>query len=902
MESILVLGSGSREHCIAEYLSKSQEISTVFIFPGNDGITQFNCNNIVKVILKNTFDDILFFCNTNNIKYVFPGSENYLAEGIVDFLDENDIKCFGPTKKNSILESCKITSKNIMKYYNIQNTSFSIFSDMENVRNFISLNYGKDFVVKNPNLAGGKGVFIPDNIKELFEISESLLNDNEKIIIEERIEGEEVSLLGFCNGKEIEFMPQSQDYKKLYDNDEGPNTGGMGSVCPVNILTKEELYDLKQKLNKLVKDFHYKGVLYTGIMKTKKGVYVLEFNCRFGDPETQVLLNLSDFDLFEIIKKCINGEKVNTKWKNGFCSNVVMSHLSYPYSKSSEPFEVSFGKLDKNIKIYSGNLKLHKNKYYSDGGRILSLTNYSNNPYQCFNTLYNNIYNIIYRNRYFRKDIGLSLINKKNDKKVKIAILGSTKGSSTQKLIEKCKNLNVSIEIIVSNRRDSIILERAKRCNITNIYLNPKSFKTREDYDKKLINIFKLFDIDFIFLIGYMKILTSKFIGEYRDKILNVHPSLLPSYKGLMDREVHELVLSNREKFSGCTVHHVTEKVDEGNIILQKQYLIKQNETIDSLKLEIQKLESDAIIEALNIVKEGKISYKDTGVNIDEGNGVVNMIKSLSPQLEKDIGNFSCVYEYNGMKLATSTDGVGSKLEIAIELNILNTIGIDLVAMVVNDLYCSGAKPLFFLDYLAMDKVEKNKCKNIIEGINKGCEIANCKLVGGETAEMPSLYTKDKFDLAGFGVGIIESELPKKINKGDVIYGIKSSGIHSNGYSLVRKLLKSSTYDMKKILQPTRIYNEIPEIQKKYRDSLLGICHVTGGGIVENLPRILPSDLTFTLREWELPDIFKWIQKESKMSKEEMMRVFNCGYGMLFIFKKDTVITEEQFDCLGEII
>lgn len=530
------------------------------------------------------------------------------------------------------------------------------------------------------------------------------------------------------------------------------------------------------------------------------------------------------------------------------------------------------------------------------------VTNYSEDPCQNFITVYNNINKINYKNKYFRKDIGINHIKNKIGKKIKVAILGSTKGTSTQKLIKNFKKLNISIELIISNNNKSYILERGRDFKISTFYLNPLDFSTKEDYDKRLINILKIFDVDLILLVGYMKILTKKFTEEYKNKILNVHPSLLPDYKGLMDMEVHKKVIENKEKISGCTVHYVNESVDSGDIVLQKQCIIDKKETPESLKSKVQSLEEDALIESINIFRENKIDYTSTGVDIEEGNEVVKMIKSLSPQLEKDIGHFGCIYEYNGLKLAASTDGVGSKLEIAMELKKFDTIGLDLVAMVVNDLYCCGAVPLFFLDYLAIDKVDKEKCKLLIKGINKGCEISNCKLIGGETAEMPSLYLKDKFDLAGFGVGIVKNQLPKKMEKGDLIYGIRSNGIHSNGFSLVRKLLKSSSYNLDEILTPTRIYSELPLIMETYKETLLGLCHITGGGITENLPRIIPQGLSFKLKDWEFPPIFKWIQKESMMTKEEMLRVFNCGFGMLLVFKKDSrPVIKEELQYLGEI-
>ena len=892
MENILVLGEGCREHCICETLNNSNKVNKVYLFPG-DNVTLIE--NVEKALIDGSdFESILQFCKRQNINYVFPSSENYLCDGIVDYFEENGIRCFGPTKSASKIESCKIYSKFLMKKLGIPTPYFRMFN-REEAKEYITCADFKNIVIKNPKLAKGKGVYLPESKEEVH----SILEKENEVIIEERIFGEEVSILGFCNGKDITLMPQSKDYKKIYEGEKGPNTGGMGAVSPVNVLSEQEIIKVKRYMEKVIRKLNYKGVLYAGLMKTEKGIYFLEFNCRFGDPETQVLLNLLDSDLFEIIKQCINGDEVNCSWKTGECMTLVLSHLEYPQGKSKEPFLVDLENICGDIKIYYGNIQRQGDNIISNGGRIVNLTSYSDSLYKNFIHVYDCARNINYEDKYYRRDIGLELF-KKSNKKLKIAILGSTKGTSVQKLLDNYKDLNLDIEVVISNKKDSQLLERSLKNCINTIYLNSKKYKNEEEYDTALINILKMFDVDLILLVGYMKILTKKFIDEYRGKIINVHPSLLPLYEGLMDMEVHESVAQNREELSGCSFHYVTEEVDRGEIILQKSYFLKEDETPETLKKEIQKLESDGLIEVIDIFRERKIDYAFSGVNIDKGNEVVKAIKRIDSQLNKDIGGFGNIYDYNGIKFASSTDGVGSKLDLAIKEQSYETIGIDLVAMVVNDLYCCGAKPLFFLDYLAIDKVDEKKCEKIIRGINTGCQIAGCKLVGGETAEMPSLYFKDKFDVGGFGVGVVENEFPRKINSGDLVYGIKSSGIHSNGYSLVRKLLKYSDYDMEKILTPTRIYHEIPEIIEKYGENLLGICHITGGGIVGNLPRILSDDLTFELNEYEFPDIFKWIQNESHLSKDEMLRVFNCGYGMVLVFKEGSIISDD-FDYLGKI-
>jgi phosphoribosylaminoimidazole synthetase len=227
----------------------------------------------------------------------------------------------------------------------------------------------------------------------------------------------------------------------------------------------------------------------------------------------------------------------------------------------------------------------------------------------------------------------------------------------------------------------------------------------------------------------------------------------------------------------------------------------------------------------------------------------------------------------------------------------LDTIGIDLVAMNVNDLIAGGAEPLFFMDYIALDKMDKTKCNTIIRGIQKGCKMADCELVGGETAEMKGIYMKNRLDLAGFAVGEMYYHLPGKecIKEGHLLYGLKSSGLHSNGYTLVNKLLKrchpSDHPPIEDILKPTHIYTEINDLRSEEFvnccESILGVAHITGGGFRDNLPRILPEHLTYELIEWEFPDIFQWIQKESQSSREEMLATFNCGYGMVIVAEKE---------------
>ena len=308
-------------------------------------------------------------------------------------------------------------------------------------------------------------------------------------------------------------------------------------------------------------------------------------------------------------------------------------------------------------------------------------------------------------------------------------------------------------------------------------------------------------------------------------------------------------------------------------------------------------------------MKKIKNTYKKSGVNISLTNKFVKHITSLSKKGVKkrknsfnkgNIGGFGSLYDISKSKIkdpiiVSCTDGVGTKVELANQFNKFDTIGIDLVAMCINDLIVQGAKPLFFLDYIAFGKFNLNKSKKILKGILAGCNLAECELIGGETAEMPGVYSESKFDLAGFSVGIVSKKKllnKKNVKNGDRIFAIPSNGIHSNGYSLVRSILKGrkiNTLLKKNLLQPTKIYSKeiLKLINKNYIHSA---AHITGGGLIENLMRSIPDNLSveIDLSRIKILKIFKWIKK-SGISDKEMLKTFNCGVGFCIIVPKEKV-------------
>ncbi len=326
------------------------------------------------------------------------------------------------------------------------------------------------------------------------------------------------------------------------------------------------------------------------------------------------------------------------------------------------------------------------------------------------------------------------------------------------------------------------------------------------------------------------------------------------------------------------------------------------------------------------------VSYRDAGVDIDAGDRLVERIKPLAARTRRDgvlagIGGFGALFElgkkYRDPVLVSGTDGVGTKLKLAFQLNRHDTIGIDLVAMSVNDILVQGAEPLFFLDYFACGKLDVAVATRVIAGVATGCEQAGCALIGGETAEMPGMYAPGEYDLAGFAVGVVEKSAiidGRTITSGDVVIGLASSGLHSNGYSLVRKLLADRNVDLSMrvgdqtladaLMAPTRIYvRSLRALMASL--PVKGMAHITGGGLTENIPRILPEGMAAFLerKAWVAPPVFDWLQAAGNIAAAEMARTFNCGIGMVVIVAREHAdaalanlrASGELADVMGEI-
>eukprot|EP00127_Corallochytrium_limacisporum_P005214 Clim_evm31s201 gene=Clim_evmTU31s201 len=767
MVNVMVAGSGGREHVLAWCLAKSPKVDRVFVAPGNGGTT--NDSKIASLPVKDSDQaGILKACQEHSIGLVVVGPEQPLCDGLVDFLGRHGIPAFGPSATAAQLEGSKAFSKDFMARHGIPTAAYKVFgsADVEAAVVF-ARDLGAHGVVKASGLAAGKGVVLPTSADEAEAAVRSVLVDKtfggaagERVVVEELLTGPEVSIFAFSDGYTVKTLPGSQDHKRIFEGDQGPNTGGMGAYCPTPFIGPSELREIHTKIlqptiDGMRKEGHpFKGLLYAGLMMTPSGPKVLEYNVRFGDPETQGVLRLLTSDLYEIMMACCGGylDAVPVKYtENASVATVVLVSGGYPGSyPKDKAITINESKIPNGCQIFHAGTKLEDDKLVTSGGRVLAVTAVSQEGMKkALDIAYEGVKAVEFEGMFYRKDIGHQAL---------------------------------------------------------------------------------------------------KVLGE-------------------------------------------------------------QNATAGS-----------------------GMTYAAAGVNIDEGARMVELIKPHAaatnrPGTEGELGGFGGLFDlraagYTDPVLVSGTDGVGTKLLIAQSIGVHDTIGVDLVAMSVNDILTQGAEPLYFLDYYACGRLSADIGAAVVKGIAAACAESGCALLGGETAEMPGMYSggASHYDLAGFAVGAVErtAVLPRSevIADGDVLLGVPSSGIHSNGFSLVRRVVEAAGLSYastapwetsvsigQSLLTPTALYVKplLPVIRKHASAQggpLRGLVHITGGGFPENLPRVLPkgSDLCFNvaLDSWPLLPVFAWLQKAGNITSAEMAKTFNCGIGMVLIVSQNSAATVQK--------
>jgi phosphoribosylamine--glycine ligase len=413
--NVLVIGSGGREHAIVWKVRQSPRLTRLYALPGNPGIAELAA--IVSRIPVEDHTAIVNFCKWKNIELVIVGPEAPLAAGLADSLSVEGVNCFGPQRSAAQIEASKVFAKDFMARHHIPTARYASFRNLEAGLNFLeSVDY--PIVIKASGLAAGKGVILPETLDEARAALKSILVEKvfgeagNEVVIEERLIGQEVSLMAFTDGISVMPMLPAQDHKRLLDGDEGPNTGGMGAYAPAPIFTAEIMNEavetvLKPAINGLKSEgTPFVGVLYAGLMLTPNGMRVLEFNCRFGDPETQVVLPLLETDLLEIADACVNGTLANVdiRWKNGAAVCVVLASKGYPEKVESRK-SVTIGKLPEGLVCFHAGTRMQNENLITSGGRVFGLTGWASDLDQALKKVYSNIHQIRFDGMQYRKDI-----------------------------------------------------------------------------------------------------------------------------------------------------------------------------------------------------------------------------------------------------------------------------------------------------------------------------------------------------------------------------------------------------------------------------------------------------------------------------------------------------------------
>uniref|UniRef100_A0A0G4FC71 Uncharacterized protein n=1 Tax=Chromera velia CCMP2878 TaxID=1169474 RepID=A0A0G4FC71_9ALVE len=879
-KTVLVLGSGGREHSIAWRLAHSQKVGQVFVAPGNGGTAHIqigqrtvkNAENL-KLDSKTGFKDLLDFCKQNGVGLVVVGGETLLAEGVADVLSSKGIPVFGPSKAAAQLETSKAFSKDFMERHNIPTAKYKTFSggaaDLPAALAFAkSLQF--QVVVKASGLCAGKGVLVPASSPEDVEAAlKTVMADKafgegacSSVVVEEKLEGPEVSLMAFTDGQTIVPMPPATDHKRLLENDEGPNTGGMGAYAPSPLLNDDQVATLKETvLEAAVKGMAaegapFKGVLYAGLMLTFDGPKVLEFNCRLGDPEAQCVLPLIDSDLYEICMACTQGnlEDASVSFLKASCCCVVMASGGYPgaFQKGYEISGIKNAEAVPGVRVFQAGTR-----------RRPALV-----PAQ----------------------------------KVSRAASGALDALSSQ---ERSKEVDGAAVVGTG--------WRAVETNGGRVLGVAAVAKTLQEAQSR----------------AYVGVRTIDFLGcHYRRDIgMQVFRSASVDafWPGSMDSAHSEGRHGSVSKGHDGEIEMTIEEAE-----LEDEEGAQANGPpaglagpAKSTKSGSGQRQSALPLRLAAAAQAGGFTYLSAGIDLAAREAlraglwpvVEQAMKKGCRQTEDDFGGQCHLSEALGLKSAgggnltmvAASAGVGTKLKIAATMGKVETVGRDLVALCTNDVLAHGATPLFLTDYIACGKLEVSTVAGMTEGALTECEETGISFFMGERDEMPGLLPPGSFNYAGFCVGAVGSDqrLPLKedLKEGDVLVGIPSSGVHANGYSLIRKILNSLglTYEApapfdpsrsigEVLLVPTRAYIKVlrPLMERKGADGKLmikSLVPITAGGILGCLKKTLPEGVGARLdcTKWELPAVFRWMMKMGRVEPKEMAKTFNCGLGMLAV-------------------
>ncbi|CAM9635769.1 unnamed protein product, partial [Phaeothamnion confervicola] len=684
---VLVIGGGGREHAIALALAASRAVSHVYVAPGNGGTAAGN-RKISNVELSVRDEaGLVGFASEHGIALVVVGPEDPLVAGISDAMSAAGVPCFGPSAAAARLEASKAYSKDFMARHGIRTARYRNFTDFEAAKKHVEeIDY--PVVVKASGLAAGKGVLIPANKAETIDALEQVMVRKEfgdagsEVVVEEFLEGEEVSVLAFCDGARAVCMPGAQDHKRALDGDKGLNTGGMGAYAPAPCLTpglrKECAAVVRRTVAAMAQEgTPFVGCLFAGFMLTGTGPVVLEFNVRFGDPETQALLPLLDSDLFEVMMACAEGRlhEGDVRFRDGAAATVVVAAAGYPdrYPKGMSIGGLAMASAEAAVPgavtVYHAGTRAEAGGVVASGGRVLAVTGVGADLVQALDLAYAGVAKVQMDPAHFRRDIG----HRARNAPLRLGVLASGNGTALWPVMDVAarSELNVKVAMVVSNRSKAPVLAAAEARGVPARFGTASLF-SRSVFAGDVTDLFADAGVEVVLLVGYMRILSPEFCRRWAGRCINVHPSLLPDFAGGMDLEVHTAVLKAGKTESGCTVHLVTETVDAGPIVEQERVAVSKDDTPETLKAKVQACEGPAFVSALRkfiaaangvggpaastaakangAPSGGGVSYKDAGVDIDAGNALVERIKpacksTVRPGCDADLGGFGGLFD-----------------------------------------------------------------------------------------------------------------------------------------------------------------------------------------------------------------------------------------------------------------
>lgn len=969
--NILIIGSGGREHAIAWKVAQSPRLGKLFIAPGNPGTALVGENIPLKI---EDHPGIIQFCQANAVELVIVGPEVPLAAGIADALNAAAIRCFGPSRAAAEIESSKVFSKHFMARHGIPTARYETFSKLPEALAYLKqVDY--PLVIKASGLAAGKGVILPDTAAEAESALREMMVDGvfgeagSQVVIEERISGPEVSLMAFTDGKTVIPMLAAQDHKRIFDDDQGPNTGGMGAYAPAPIFTADLMEEaLETVLKPAVSGLRmegrpFVGVLYAGLMLTADGIRVLEFNCRFGDPETQAVLPLLEADLVDVVEACVMGKLSETAitWKSGAAACVVLASKGYPEKVESGQL-ATIGAMPANAVCFYAGIQLNPlGQLATSGGRVFGVTAWAQNLAEAVSGAYDAVDEIHFDGIQYRTDIAWRALQ------ADVKADAQTDGEAEKRMSEARAEYRTSK--LVQLPSDALTYKVTGFAMQAHNELGPGH--AEKFYQRRLAELCleaglaveteKRVEVWIANkLVGYLKLdlwieerlvveckalahpIGREEIGQVLTYLTATGSSVGMLYNFGMYRLQPRRILAPRDvqewqKYLYRFIHKSPGMVLPPLGQASQVPPIRFNSISNATKLvEIPSPTGAAIrysVEKSASASASQSAYAASGVSIDAGNRAVELMKeavkaTYTPAVLAGIGSFGGLFDASALKnmhnpvLVASTDGVGTKVKLAASLGRYRGIGHDIVNHCIDDILVQGARPLFFMDYFATSKLHPEQTAEVVTGIAEACREAGMALLGGETAEMPGVYASGEFDVAGTIVGLLEREriLPRtaELKAGDVLLGFRSSGPHTNGYSLIRKVFSDTPLETvfpelggslaDALLASHRSYFNVLYPTLSHSNAIKALAHLTGGGFIENIPRILPADLDAVIRlgSWPLPPLWKLIQNKGSIATDEMYRVFNMGIGMVAIVDPASVadvrkqIPEETF-VIGEL-